>query len=167
MDRCKNKGFWPQEVCNNQPHPLSPFSIKAAWILTWVRWFFGTTAHHLLWLLAFQIQVIIPCPTRVTRFTGVSCGGQYELGLSSRTKFNWHSDWDYGVWGNGKVKVAQSCLTLCGPKDCYPPGSSVYGIFQAKILEWVAISISRGSSWLNDQTSISCVSRIGRKIPSH
>ena len=42
-----------------------------------------------------------------------------------------------------KVKVAQSCPTLCDPMDCSLPGSSVHGIFQAKILEWVAISFSR------------------------
>ena len=41
---------------------------------------------------------------------------------------------------------AQSCLTLCDPMDCSPPGSSVYGILQARILEWVAIASSRGSS---------------------
>ena len=43
-------------------------------------------------------------------------------------------------------EVAQSCPTLCDPMDCSPPGSSVHGIFQARILEWVAISFSRGSS---------------------
>ena len=41
--------------------------------------------------------------------------------------------------------VIQSCLTLCDPRHCSPPGSSVHGIFQARILEWVAISFSRGS----------------------
>ena len=40
----------------------------------------------------------------------------------------------------------QSCLTLCDPMDCSPAGSSVHGILQARILEWVAISFSRGSS---------------------
>ena len=53
--------------------------------------------------------------------------------------------------------VAQWCLTLCNPLDCGPPGSSVYGILQARILEWVAISFSRGSSWPRDQTPISCI----------
>ena len=48
--------------------------------------------------------------------------------------------------------VAQSCLTLCDPVDCSPPGSSVHGIFPARILEWVAISSSRGSSHPKDQT---------------
>ena len=45
---------------------------------------------------------------------------------------------------------AQSCPTLCNPVDCGPPGSSVHGIFQARILEWVAISFSRGPSWPRD-----------------
>ena len=44
-------------------------------------------------------------------------------------------------------EVAQSCPTLCDPVDCSPPGSSVHGILQARILEWVALSFSRGSSW--------------------
>ena len=43
--------------------------------------------------------------------------------------------------------------------DCSPPGFSVHGIFQTRILEWVAISFSRGSSWLRDQTRISCIGR--------
>ena len=43
-------------------------------------------------------------------------------------------------------EVAQSCPTLCDPVDCSPPSSSVHGILQARILEWVAISFSRGSS---------------------
>ena len=44
------------------------------------------------------------------------------------------------------AKLLQSCLTLCDPMDCSPLGSSVHGILQAKILEWVAISFSRESS---------------------
>ena len=43
-------------------------------------------------------------------------------------------------------EVTQSCPTLCGPMDCSLPGSSVHGIVQATVLEWVAISFSRGSS---------------------
>ena len=45
---------------------------------------------------------------------------------------------------------AQSCLTLSNPMDCSPPGSSVHGTSLARILEWVAISFSWGSSWLRD-----------------
>ena len=48
--------------------------------------------------------------------------------------------------------VIQSCPTLCNPMDCSPPGSSVHGILQARILEWVATPSSRGSSQPRDQT---------------
>ena len=56
------------------------------------------------------------------------------------------------------------CLTLCDPMDCSLPGSSICGISQARMLEWVAVSISRGSSWSRDPTSISYVSCIGRWV---
>ena len=52
-----------------------------------------------------------------------------------------------------------SRVWLCDPTDCSPPGSSVHGILQARILEWVAISSSRGSSWPRDQNYISCISK--------
>ena len=63
-----------------------------------------------------------------------------------------------------KVLVPQACPTLGNPMDCSPSGSSVHGIFQARTLEWVAISYSRGSSPPSDLTWISCVSCIGRWI---
>ena len=53
------------------------------------------------------------------------------------------------------MKVAQSCPTLCDPMDCSLPGSFVHGILQAKMLEWVAIPFSRGSSQPRDQTQVS------------
>ena len=52
-------------------------------------------------------------------------------------------------------EVAQSCLTLCNPMDCSLPGSSVHGISQARILQWVATSFSRGSSQPRDRPCIS------------
>ena len=55
--------------------------------------------------------------------------------------------------------VAKSCLTPCDPMDCSPPGSSVYGLFQARILEWIVISFSRGSSRPRVQTRVSCIGR--------
>ena len=63
--------------------------------------------------------------------------------------------------------VAKSRATLSNPMDCSPPGSSVHGISQARILEWVAISFSRASSRPRNWTCISCVSCIGRKILYH
>ena len=56
-----------------------------------------------------------------------------------------------------KVKVTQLCPTLCDPMDCSPPDSSVLGILQASILEWVAIPFSWGSSQPRDQTKVSCI----------
>ena len=58
-------------------------------------------------------------------------------------------------------------LTLYDPMDCSPPGSSVHGILQARILEWVAISSSRGSFWPRDWTHVSCVSCDGRWLLYH
>ena len=62
---------------------------------------------------------------------------------------------------------AQLWLTLCDPMDCSLPGSSVHGIFQARILQWVAISYSRGPFRPRDWTHFSCVSYIGRRILYH
>ena len=50
------------------------------------------------------------------------------------------------------AKLLQSCPTLCDPMDCSLPSSSVHGNLQARVLEWVAISASRGSSLLRDGT---------------
>ena len=55
------------------------------------------------------------------------------------------------------VLVAQLCLTLCDPMDCSPPASDVRGILQTRILEWVAILLSKGSSQPRDQTWVSCI----------
>ena len=55
------------------------------------------------------------------------------------------------------AKLLQSCQTLCDTMDCSPPGSSVHGTLQAKILEWVAISSSRRSSQPRDRTYVSYV----------
>ena len=60
-----------------------------------------------------------------------------------------------GITSPLESEVAQLCPTLCDPVDCSPPGSSVHGILQARVLEWVAISFSRRSSQPRDQTRIS------------
>ena len=54
-------------------------------------------------------------------------------------------------------EVVQSCPTLCDPIDCSLSGSSVHGIFQARMLEWIAISFSRGSSRSRNRTRVSCI----------
>ena len=73
------------------------------------------------------------------------------------TAFNSHKLFDkYCVLR--AVRSLQLCLTLCDPMDCSLPGSSVHGISKARILEWVAIFYSKGSSQPRDQTHVSCVS---------
>ena len=67
----------------------------------------------------------------------------------------------------GRDVCAQLCLTLCDPMDWGLPSSSVHGILQARILEWVAISSSRGSSQPRHQIAISCTSCFGRQILYH
>ena len=69
------------------------------------------------------------------------------------------------IWKNLKSCETNCCLvpklcpTLCDHLDCSPPGSSVHGILQARILEWVVSSFSRGSSWPRDRTCVSCIGR--------
>ena len=72
----------------------------------------------------------------------------------------WHWRTSIFAFGLQRAKVSevtQSCPTLCDPVDCSLPSSSVHGILQARILEWVAISFSRGSSWPRDRTRASCI----------
>ena len=71
-------------------------------------------------------------------------------------------DWEWfcieiDLWLVWVSEVAQSCLTLWDPVDCSLPGSSIRGIFQARILEWAAISFSTGSSQPRDWTCVSCI----------
>ena len=92
-------------------------------------------------------------------------GGFQGLGYLERT------DCKEARWGKRrllslmkvKVLVAQLCLILCNPMDCSPPGYSIHGIFQTRILEWVAISFSRLSSQPRDQTWVSHIA--GRLLP--
>ena len=55
--------------------------------------------------------------------------------------------------------VTKLCPTLCDPMDCSLPGSSVHGVSQERILKWVALSFSRGSSWFRDWTCLSCIGK--------
>ena len=63
-------------------------------------------------------------------------------------------------------KIFAECVLsmIFGTRDCSPPSSSVHGIPQARMVEWVAMSFSRGSSWPRDWTHVPCVSYIGRQV---
>ena len=121
------------------------------WKLLSHVWLFVTP-----WTLAFQ------CPLSM-KFSGIM--EWFAIPFSRR------SFWPRGqiqvscitgrffiIWATREAgEVAQSCLTLCDPMDCGLPGSSIQGILQARILEWVAISFSRGSSQPRDQIQVSCI----------
>ena len=79
-------------------------------------------------------------------------GGLQSMG-SQRVRHDWATSLKRRI--ESESEVAQSCPTFCDPMDCSLPGSSIHGIFQARVLEWVAVSFSRGSSWLRDWTRVS------------
>ena len=107
------------------------------------HWNVSSTEGGLCFSAVFPAAVAVPGTGRVllTGWVGGRQGGRvkrhrlYQLSESER-------------------EVAQLCPTLCDPTDCSPPGSSVRGILQARILEWVAISFSRGSSQAREQTQV-------------
>ena len=104
----------------------------------------------------------------IIRFTEYFLSQVFLPSLTQST--NLFRNWRHLGLHDGERKeseVTQSCPTPCDPMDCSPPGSSVHEIFQARVLEWGAISFSRGSSPPRDQTRISCVSCIvGRLFTS-
>ena len=76
------------------------------------------------------------------------------------------ADWLRTLLMMARAKLLQLCPTLCHPMDCSPPGSSVHGISQSRILEWVAVSFSRASSQPRYRTHISCISCICMRVLS-
>ena len=81
--------------------------------------------------------------------------GRLQSMGSWRVGHNWVTSLSLG--GGAPAKSLQSCLTLCNPSDCSPPGFSVHGILQARTLEWIVIPFSRGTSQPRDQTLVSCI----------
>ena len=82
------------------------------------------------------------------------CAAVHGISNSQTQLNNWiELNWNQKV--KSESEVTQSCPTLCNPMDCSLSGSSVHGIFQARVLEWVAISFSTGSSRPRDRTQVS------------
>ena len=91
-------------------------------------------------------------------FTSVTTPGKLEKGkYLRREKIFWKDRHKILYVVTVGVLVAQSCPTLCESMDCSPLGSSVHGTFQARILEWVTMPSSRGSSQDRDQPCVSCI----------
>ena len=99
----------------------------------------GILQGRILECLAFRFSRGSSQPRDQTQISLIAGGFFYQLSHKGRSK---------------ESEVAQSCLTLCDPMVCSLPGSSVHGILQARVLEWVAISFSGGSSQPRDQTLI-------------
>ena len=130
-----------------------------------------SVSHQLSW------EALFPCfPGQGTLFPPGLPAGRQRIIQTVESKTHLHSTFPGCVtlgshlpslWsGENKLyllaKLLQSCPALSYPMDCSPPGSSVLGILQARMLEWVAISSSRESFPPRDQTCISYVSWIGR-----
>ena len=148
-------------VCQQLTQALQPWTAPrwCRWAGPWTHLFAGVESTcPALWILRTELvytysdyseglcachqQTRALCPHGVYGLAGTE-------GLAVKTKV---------LEGFVKVsEVTQSCLTLCNPMDCGPPGSSVLGILQARILEWVAMPFSRGSSQPRDWTQVSVI----------
>ena len=102
------------------------------------------------------VTIIFPIPQALLQRSGVPSPSPW-IRPSMRTKYQYHLPLEKRKCEYiSRVLVAQSCPTLCDPLGHRLPGSSVHGILQARILEWVAIPFSRGSSQPRDQTWVFC-----------
>ena len=119
------------------PSFLYPSSVVPSQLLNSSIWF--------LFLLPFSFSISI---SLFLIFSSSCVSSQSYLSLLSISESESHSVVCPTLW---------VCPTLCDPVDCSPPGSSIHGILQARILEWFAISFSRGSSWPRDRTQVSCI----------
>ena len=131
--------FWPRDQIHVSWVGRQILYLCATWQAT-ISWLWGIT---LQWQQECRclFQVLFPLPLDMYHKWGC-----------------WITWWSEVKWS----EVTQSCPTLWDPMDCSPPGSSVHGIFQARILEWVAISFSRRSSWPRDRTWFSHI--VGRRF---
>ena len=125
-----------------------------------------------------NLEIIIPSELIQTKTVIMwALHVEYEnmIQMNLFAKYKWthrHRKWTYG-YQRGKVEgredklgvwdwhvcmlVTQSCPTLCDPMDCSLPDSAVHGILQTRMLKWVVIPFSRGSSWPRDQNQVSWI----------
>ena len=112
----------------------------------------------------FSIEEKKICDVETKAWNKVTCLRPYRRSLTQPCQKD-------DLLGQGLISLVkslgQSCLTLCNPMDCSPPGFSIHGILQAKILEWVVISFSEGSSWPRDWTHVSCLHCQVDSLPPH
>ena len=102
-----------------------------------------------------KMMLLKCCTQYASNFEKLSSGHRTGKG-----QFSFHSQrkaMPKTAQSESESEVAQSCPTLCNPMDCSLSGSSVHGIFQARVLEWIAISFSRGSSQPRNRTWVSAL----------
>ena len=149
MSRAKTNRVLPRKCTGNSKHPLQQHKRR---LHTWT----SPDGQH-----RNQIDYI-PCSHRwrcSIQSAKTKLGADCDQIMNSLLP---NSDWNWRKEGkpldhSNESEVAQLCLTLCDPVDCSPPGSSIHGILQARILERVAISFSRGSSRPRDWTQVSSI----------
>ena len=123
----------------------------------------GVSWHLGVGFLGYAVTLCLTFWGTATLFARMACTTLHSHRQSGNFTF------PPAIWGRfqflhseSESEVAQSCPTLCDPMDCSLPGSSIHGIFQARVLEWVAISFSRGSSWPRDRIRASRIA--GRRF---
>ena len=114
----------------------------------------------LCFLSVVQLQDMLPVGTAL--FTDEIIWNNHSLlnlvqSIPSSLQNLLHLNSSWGLHVCSCALSLQSWPTLCDPIDCSPPSSFVRGVLQARILEWVAMPFSRGSSWLRDRTRVSCI----------
>ena len=113
------------------------------------QFYLQNTIFFSLLLLFLRKKILKVCQSNLNYGSCINHLGVYYIQLLIRWTLSRFS------WIIQESEVAQSCPTLCNPVDCDLPGSSIHEILHARILEWVAISFSRGSSWPRDWTWVS------------
>ena len=116
---------------------------------------------HTLWVHCVHLRPFVKSCRYFVSWWAVQFKKNLSYKPTIKTTISPNNDDEYSFCVH--AKLLQSCLTLCIPMDCSPPGSSIHGILQAGILEWVAMP-SRGSSSPKDQTCLSCVSCIADRF---
>ena len=140
----------PSSKGSSQTQELNPR------LLCLLRWQAGSLAHEKMYLNSILVSTYTN--KSITFFSQVRIARVIEgwgKESTSTAVLRLHCSSE----ATGYCVVSQSCLTLCDPMDCSQPVSSVHGILQARIAQWVAISSSRRSSQHRDQTLISCSSK--------
>ena len=137
---------------------------SGSWIITAAVYFQGTIEPEDLRFLSLDGQRILTCSCLFLLFIMFTLIGTTWIIMHQRWFILEKNKTQQNVTlflldlrKEKESEAAQSCLTLCDPMGCRQPGASVQGIFQARVLEWVAISFSRGSSRPWDQTPVSCI----------